>query len=90
MKETLELIKALELVAVKGIEIAKGGIDATDISKALELIKQFDVIVEGVKGLDKIDDEVKAIDQAKLIEAGVAVFGLVKAIKEASAKADVA
>lgn len=90
MKETLELIAALQLVTVEGIQISKGGLTADDIPKALELIKKFDVIVEGAKGIDLIDDEIKNIDQAKLIEAGVAVFGLVKAIKAALEKEVVA
>lgn len=83
MKETLELLKAIELVSVSSIEIAKGGLGADDIPKVLDLIKKFDVIVEGVKGLDLIDDEIKNIDQAKLIEAGVALFSTFKAIKAA-------
>lgn len=86
MKETLELIAAIQLAAVSGIEIAKGGITADDLPKALDLIKKFDVLVEGVKGIDLVDDEIKNIDQAHLIEAGVALFGLVKAIKEAASK----
>lgn len=90
MKETLELLAAIELAAVSGIEISKGGITADDLPKALELIKKFETLVEGVKGFDKIDDEIKNIDQAGLIQLGTALFGTFKAIKAAAQKEVVA
>lgn len=90
MKETLELLAAIELLAVSGIAIAKDGVDASDISKVLELIKKFDVLVEGVKGIDLIDNEVKDIDQMELIALGTALFGTFKAIKAAVNKEVVA
>lgn len=90
MKETLELVAALQLIAVSGIEISKGGIGADDLPKALELIKHFDVLVEGVKGVDKIGGEVKDIDQAELIALGSAVFTLFKEVKTAIEKPVVA
>lgn len=90
MKETLELLAAIELVAVSGIEIAKDGVNAADLPKAIELIKKFDTIVEGAKGLDKLDDEIKDIDQAELIALGSALFTTFKAIKAAASKEVVA
>jgi hypothetical protein len=84
MKETLELIAALEILAVSGIQISKDGISAADLPKVLELLKKFDVIADGVKNLHAIPAEIKDIDQAELIQVGSAVFQAVKNIKAAA------
>jgi hypothetical protein len=84
IKESKELLAGVELAAVAGIEIAKDGLGVEDISKALELIKKSDVLIEAVKGIDGIDEEIKDLDQAELIELGTIAFSLVKKIVAAS------
>lgn len=84
IKETLEILASIELCSVAGIEIAKGGLGAEDIAPALELVKKSDVIIEGVKGLDLIDDEIKDLDQAELLQLGAAAFNMVKKIASAA------
>lgn len=80
IKESLELLVAVEIVAVSGIEIAKDGIDFSDLSKVIELVKKSEVITAGVKGLDLIDDEIKDLDQAELMQLGLATFSMIKKI----------
>jgi len=83
IKECLEMLDGLELLSVKGLEIAKDGLELNDIPKALEVFKQYEVLVAAVKGSGEILAEVKDIDQAELMELGARVLGMVKKIKEA-------
>lgn len=80
IKESLELLNGVEILAVASIEISKDGFGADDIAKALELVKKSDAIIEAFKGIDQLDDEIKDLDQAELIQLGVASFSLVKKI----------
>jgi hypothetical protein len=84
LKESLELVKALELVGVKGLQIAKGGLNAEDIPLAIDLLKEVNVIIEGVKGVSDIGAEMKDLSQEELIQLGLALFGVYKKIAEAS------
>jgi len=84
IKETKELLAGIELVAVSGIEIAKDGLGVDDVPKALELIKKAEVILEAGKGINLIDDELKDLDQAELLELGAISYNLVKKIVAAS------
>lgn len=86
IKESLEILAAIELLGVSGIEIAKDGINADDISKALDLIKNSDVLVEGVKGINLVDEEIKDLEQEELIQLGLAAFGMIKKIISATKK----
>lgn len=83
IKNTLEIVKAVEVLGVEAKKIAKDGVSLTDLPEALELIKQVDVIVAAVKDAKVAVDEVKELDQAELIQLGSAVYSAFKAIKEA-------
>lgn len=83
LKETLELVKALEVVAVKGIEISKIPDVMGKLAKGAELLKEVDMIIEGVKGLDGVVEEVKDLDQAELLQLGTALFAAYKNVKKA-------
>lgn len=83
IKESLELLAAVELGAVAGIEIAKDGFGMDDLPKALALVKHSEVLIEGFKGLGEIGDEIKDLDQAELLELGVASFNVIKKIAAA-------
>lgn len=85
LKESLELVKAIDLLATKGIEISKGGIGAEDIGPAIEVLKQINVLIEGFKGLGGIPAEMKDLDEAEMLQLGSAVFGVYKDIKAALA-----
>jgi hypothetical protein len=90
LKETLELVKALDLLASKGIEISKGGIGAEDIAPAVELLKQLNVLIEGFKGVGEVGAELGDLDDTELLQLGSAVYGVYKDIKGALAKPVVA
>jgi hypothetical protein len=78
LKETLEIVKAVKLLAVTGVEIGKDGLGVEDIAKALELVKKLDVVFEAVKGLHLVDDELKDLEQDELLQLGAAAYDLVK------------
>ncbi len=83
IKNTLEVLDAVELLAVQGKKIAKDGISLADLPEAIELVKHVDVIVAAVEDAKEVVDEAKDLDQAELIQIGSRVVALVKAIKEA-------
>jgi hypothetical protein len=84
VKEIKELLKGLEVVGVAGVKIAADGkVSIEDLAHIVALAKQIDVLSAAVAGLGEIDDELKDLDQAEIIELVGAVFALVKAIKEA-------
>ncbi len=83
LKETLELVKAVELLAVKAKIIIKDGIGAEDLAPAIELLKEINVILEGVKGADEAVGELKDLDQEELVSLGLALFAAYKKFKAA-------
>lgn len=87
VKESLELLEAIELGAISGIEIAKDGLGADDIPKALALLTHSEVLIKGFQGLGDIDDELKDLDQEELVKLGLASFSMIKKIA-ASIKKD--
>jgi hypothetical protein len=84
IKESLEMIAGIELASVSVIEIGKDGLGADDIPKGLELIQKSNVLIEAVKGFDMIDDEMKELDQAELIQLGAASYEMIKKIIKAT------
>lgn len=83
IKNTMEVLAAVEILAVSAKKIAKDGVSLADLPEALELIKHVDEIVAAVEGVDQIPAEIKDVDQAELVAIGAKVFEIVKAIKEA-------
>lgn len=80
---TLDVLAALEVLAVSAKKIAKDGVNLADLPEALELLKHVDAIVLAVKEAKEVPAEIKDIDQAELIAVGSKVFALIKAVKEA-------
>jgi hypothetical protein len=83
LKGTLEAIAAIKLLGVEAKKIAKDGVSLADLPEAIELIKHIDVLVAAVKDINEIPAEIKAIDQAELIELGSALFDVFQSIKNA-------
>ncbi len=81
--QTLEVLAAVELLAVAGKKVAKDGLSLADLPEALELLKHLDVLVAAVKGADEVVAEIKDLDQGELIVLGTKVVEIVKAIKSA-------
>ena len=83
IKNTLEVIAAVELLGVSGKEIAKDGIAIDDLPKALELLKKYDVLLAAVDGIGEVVDEAKDIDSAEAVIIVTALMATIKKIKEA-------
>ena len=84
LKETLELIKSIEILgkATKKI-LADGKVNFQDAPVALELIKEIEPIIEGFKEVKDISVEAKDLDEQELITLGLALFNTYKSIKNA-------
>lgn len=84
VKETLEVVKAVELVGIQAKKVlADGKVNGEDLPAALELVKNAQTIIDAVEGITSIDDEMKDLDEAEAIQVGMAFFKTVKAIKKA-------
>ena len=82
IKNTIELLSAVEVLAVAGAKIAKDKkISAEDLPAVIELVKKLDVILEGIKDVDQLDEEVKDLDEAELIGIVSKVMMIAKAVK---------
>ena len=83
VKNTLEVIAAVELLGVAGKQIAKDGVAIDDLPKALELLKKYDVLLAAVDGIGEVVDEAKDIDSAEAVIIVTALMATIKKIKEA-------
>ena len=82
IKETQELLKGLEILAIAGAKIAKDKkIDLSDVKPVLDAVKEYSTILEGFKGLDQVIPEVKDIDQVEAAALGFQLIELVKKVK---------
>jgi hypothetical protein len=84
IKESLELLKSLEILAVAGVGIAKDGVGPEDLEEGLKLLSQSGEIAKGFVGLGEVDDELKDLDDAELIQLGSALWGSYKNIRAAA------
>lgn len=84
IKESLEVVTGLEVVGVAGIGLVKAEDMGARIAIGLELLKSSEKIVEAVKGVDQIDEEIKDLSQEELIQLGLAAFGMVKKLAAAA------
>ena len=83
IKNILELLSAVELLAVSGKQIAKDGIGVEDLSKVLELAKKYQVFLDAIKDIGLVVDEAKDIDSAEAIAVVGKLMSVIKNIKEA-------
>lgn len=83
VKNILELIAAIKLVGVSAKEIAKDGIAIDDLPKALELLKEYEVVLAAANDIKLVVDEAKDIDTAEAVVIVTALMDAVKSIKEA-------
>ncbi len=83
VKETKELLSALELLGVKLKLIAKNGVGVDDLAQLLDLVKAHEVLLEGFKDLKEVDDELKDLSQEEVVELVMALLKLAKSLKDA-------
>lgn len=83
IKELMELLDALGILGVAGKKIAKDGIGVDDLAHVIELGSKLEQILDGFKGLKKIGEEIKDIEQDELLQIIGKVYSLVDKINEA-------
>ena len=82
IKNTLELLNAVEVLAVAGAKIAQDKkVSADDLPAVIELVKKLDIVLEGIKDIDQLDEEVKDLDEAELIGIVSKVLLIAKSVK---------
>lgn len=83
IKETLELLDGLKLIAGTVDEVLEDGkINLADLPKLLPLLTQVKVLVESVKGIDGVIGEVKDLDESEIVLLGGKVWEIIKEIKD--------
>lgn len=81
--ETLETLEALQLVLVGLAKVFKDGkIDLKDLLVAVDLLKQINVVIDGIKGIKNIPAEIKDLQKDEIIAIGSKVYEIVGAIKK--------
>lgn len=83
LKEVLELLKGVSLITCSVKKVVKDGIDVADLSVLLDLVKEHELLIAAFKDVKEVDEEVKDLDQAEIVELINAVFKMAKDIKEA-------
>jgi hypothetical protein len=84
VKELLEVLIALDLVAVQLVKALKDGIQITDLQYLLPILKDIAKVVEAVKGVKEIPAEIKDLDIAEATELFNKVLAIIKDCKEAT------
>ena len=79
IKETKEVLLGLEAVGVKA-SVLKDGFQLADIPVLVGVVSP---LIDALKGINLVDDEIKDLDQAELAELGAAALGTIKKIKDA-------
>lgn len=87
VKEALELLKGLEVIAgIAGHIAADGKVNLMDVPKLMPLVAQFDLLTEAFSGLDGLKEEIKDIDQAELVQIIAAAYAVADAFNEGKKK----
>lgn len=83
VKETKQALVALVILGKAVAELAKDGLDLSDaVALGSKLVSDSafrDALVEGVKGLDKVPEEIKDIAASEALELLGAVYEALKA-----------
>lgn len=86
VKNTVELLQGLEVMSKFAGEVARDGkVQADDLIHLIDVAKSFDQLKAAVEGVDEVDDELKDLDQAEILEIISAAQKVYKAFKEAKA-----
>lgn len=83
IKNIIEVLEAVKAAAIPVKEAMKDGLDASDLGKLLDLVKNYQVFLDAVEGIDEIGDEVKDLESPEAIIIASKVFEIIKAIKAA-------
>ena len=84
IKEIMELMKAIEVIAVAGSKVAKDKkIGADDLLVLIDLMKEIEVLKDGFTGLGELPKEAKNLEKEEMVEIVMGVFSIVEKVKAA-------
>lgn len=83
VKNIIEVLEAIKILAVPTKQALKEGVDVSDLSKLLDIIKQYQKLIDAVDNIADIVEEAKDIDSQEAVQVVLKAFEVVKAIKEA-------
>ena len=81
IKNIIEVLEAIKAGAIPVKEALKDGLDASDLGKLLDLIKNYQIFLDAVEGIADIDEEIKDLESAEAVIIASKVFEIIKAIK---------
>lgn len=81
IKNSLEIVLAIETLGVAGVEIAKDGIGWEDTEKVLALAGKHKVFTDAIEDAGMVIDEAKDIDAQEAVQFYMAFQKAVKNIK---------
>lgn len=83
IKETMELLESLEILAVAGAKIAKDGkLSPSDLTVIYNLLMEASKISDGFKGLKQLPVEVKDLEAQEIESIISKTFVIINAVKE--------
>lgn len=83
IKETLELLESLEILAVSGAKIAKDGkLMPSDLTVIYDLLLQSGKLSEGFKGLNSLPVEIKDLNSEEIESIISKTFVIINSVKE--------
>lgn len=86
IKETLELLEALKLLALKASEVLEDGkVNLKDLPSLFDLVKKASQLKTGVDGAELVAKEVKDLSQEEAALLLAKVYEIVSAIKAVKA-----
>jgi len=79
IKETKEVLAALNVLSEFIAKMfADGHVNSADFVHVLALLKDLDTFSDAFGNISEVDDELKDLDDAEVIELGLAAYSLVK------------
>ncbi len=86
IKESLELLKGIELLAKDYTSVmADGKVDLQDLKVAGDIMAQFSQLSDAVKDVSLIGKEVSDLDEGEILQLATAALQIAKAFKKPAA-----
>ena len=87
LKDTMEYMAAFDLIATQYNAIVEDGkISFDDAKHFMKLATEYKVFVDAIKDSGNVGAELKDLDEAELLQLGIAAFGIVKKMSKAIKK----
>lgn len=83
VKNIIEVLDAVEAVAIPVKQALKDGLDISDLAKLLEIVKKHEVILAAIDNIGDISEEIKDIEATEAAIIAAKVIALIKALKAA-------